>query len=165
MINVKKLSYIALLSAAALIFAYVESLFPPLFASVPGIKMGLPNIVIIFTLYKMGIKEAFTVSLIRLIFASLLFGSLLSLAYSLAGAVLSLTAMVLLKKLDLFSLAGISVVGGVLHNLGQIIVAIFVTNVTEIAYYMIFLAVSGTISGVLIGLTSALLIKRIKLKI
>lgn len=165
MINIKKLSFLALLSAAALVFAYVESLFPPLFASVPGIKMGLPNIAIIFTLYKIGAKEAFIVSFIRLIFASLLFGSLLSLAYSFAGALLSLSAMVLLKKLDVFSLAGISVVGGVLHNLGQIIVAICVTNVSEIAYYMIFLAVSGTISGVLIGLTSALLIKRIKLKL
>ena len=137
---------------------------PSIVASVPGIKMGLPNIAIIFTLYKLGVKEAFTVSLIRLIFASLLFGTLLSFSYSLAGALLSLSVMALLKKVDLFSLAGISVCGGVLHNLGQILVAIFMTGVKEIAYYMIFLAVAGTISGVVIGLTSALLIKRIKLK-
>lgn len=165
MIKTKKLTMLALLSAAALIFAYVESLFPPLVASVPGIKMGLPNIAIIFTLYKFGVKEAFAVSFIRLIFVSLLFGNMMSLWYSLAGAVLSLGVMALLKKLDLFSLIGISVVGGVLHNLGQILVAIALTGVKEIAYYMIFLAVSGTLGGILIGLLSAFIIKRIKLKI
>ena len=165
MIKTKKLTVLALLSAAALIFSYVESLFPPLVASFPGIKMGLPNIAIIFTLYKLGFKEAFAVSFIRLIFASLLFGSLLSFQYSLAGAILSLFVMVLLKKFDLFSLVGISVCGGVLHNLGQIIVAILLTGAKEIAYYMIFLAASGTISGILIGLAASLLIKRLKLKI
>ena len=165
MIKTKKLTVLALLSAAALIFAYVESLFPPLVASIPGIKMGLPNIAIIFTLYKFGVKEAFVVSFIRLIFVSLLFGNIMSFWYSLAGAVLSLSVMAILKKLDLFSLAGISVAGGVLHNLGQILVAILLTGVKEIAYYMIFLAVSGTISGILIGLVSAFIIKRIKLKI
>lgn len=165
MIKTKKLTMLALLSAAALIFAYVESLFPPLVASVPGIKMGLPNIAIIFTLYKFGVKEAFAVSFIRLIFVSLLFGNMMSLWYSLAGAVLSLGVMALLKKFDLFSLIGISVVGGVLHNLGQILVAIALTGVKEIAYYMIFLAVSGTLGGILIGLLSAFIIKRIKLKI
>ena len=165
MIKTKKLTVLALLSAAALIFAYVESLFPPLVASIPGIKMGLPNIAIIFTLYKFGVKEAFVVSFIRLIFVSLLFGNIMSFWYSLAGAVLSLSVMAILKKLDLFSLAGISVAGGVLHNLGQILVAIILTGVGEIAYYMIFLAISGTISGILIGLVSAFIIKRIKLKI
>ncbi len=165
MIKTKKLTVLALLSAAALVFAYVESLFPPLVASVPGIKMGLPNIAIIFTLYKFGVKEAFTVSFIRLIFVSLLFGNMMSLWYSFMGALLSLSVMAILKKLDLFSLAGISVAGGVLHNLGQILVAILLTGVSEIAYYMIFLAVSGTVSGILIGLVSAFIIKRIKLKI
>ena len=165
MIKTKKLTMLALLSAAALIFAYVESLFPPLVASVPGIKMGLPNIAIIFTLYKFGVKEAFTVSFIRLVFVALLFGNMMSLWYSFMGALLSLTVMAILKKLDLFSLTGISVAGGVLHNLGQILVAILLTGVKEIAYYMIFLAVSGTISGILIGLVSAFIIKRIKLKI
>ena len=104
MIKTKKLTMLALLSAAALIFAYVESLFPPLVASIPGIKMGLPNIAIIFTLYKFGVKEAFVVSFIRLIFVSLLFGNIMSFWYSLAGAVLSLSVMAILKKLDLFSL-------------------------------------------------------------
>ena len=165
MIKTKKLTVLALLSAAALVFAYVESLFPPLVASVPGIKMGLPNIAIIFTLYKFGVKEAFAVSFIRLIFVSLLFGNLVSLSYSFAGALLSLSVMAILKKHDLFSLVGISVSGGVLHNLGQILVAILLTGVKEIAYYMIFLAVSGTVSGILIGLASAFIIKRIKLKI
>ncbi|MBE6731540.1 MAG: Gx transporter family protein [Ruminococcaceae bacterium] len=165
MIKTKKLTVLALLSAAALIFAYVESLFPPLVASVPGIKMGLPNIAIIFTLYKFGVKEAFAVSFIRLIFVSLLFGNLVSLSYSFAGALLSLSVMAILKKYDLFSLVGISVSGGVLHNLGQILVAVLLTGVGEIAYYMIFLAVSGTVSGILIGLASAFIIKRIKLKI
>ena len=155
----KKVAYLGLMAALAMILSYVESLFPPLFTAVPGIKMGLPNIVIIFALYRFGLKEAATVSFIRLITVAMLFGTPLTFAYSLAGAVLSLALMALFKKLDLFSTVGVSIIGGVMHNLGQILVAILVMETAEIGYYMIVLAVTGTLSGAFIGLCGAMLIK------
>ena len=150
--------------SAAIAMAYVEVLLPPLFTAVPGIKLGLPNIMIIFVLYKMGAKEAAAVSLVRLIAVSLLFGNPMTLAYSLAGAVLSLTAMALLKKLDRFSVIGVSVAGGILHNVGQILLAMFVLKTVEIGYYLVVLAVAGTIAGVFIGLCGGFAVKRIRLK-
>lgn len=158
----KKVAYLGLMAALAMILSYVESLFPPLFTAVPGIKMGLPNIVIIFALYRFGLKEAATVSFIRLITVAMLFGTPLTFAYSLAGAVLSLALMALFKKLDLFSTVGVSIIGGVMHNLGQILVAILVMETAEIGYYMIVLAVTGTLSGAFIGLCGAMLIKYMK---
>ena len=144
--------------------SYVEFLLPPLFSAVPGIKLGLPNIVIIFTLYRFGLKEAAVVSFIRLAISSMLFGTLVTFAYGFAGAVLSLTVMTLLKKFDFLSTAGVSIAGGVMHNLGQILVAMVLLNTPQIAYYLIVLAITGTISGLFIGLCGALMIKRVPLK-
>lgn len=143
----------------ALILSYVESLLPPIWAAVPGIKMGLPNIMIIFLLYRFGVKEAAAVSLVRLVIVALLFGNVMTLAYSFAGAVLSLLLMWLFKKWDSFSMVGVSIIGGVSHNLGQILVAMLVMQTREIGYYMIVLAVTGTVAGILIGLAGMLLIK------
>ncbi|MBO4354477.1 MAG: Gx transporter family protein [Clostridia bacterium] len=162
--NTQKLALLGISAAIAMAFAYVEVLLPPLFTAVPGIKLGLPNIMIIFVLYKMGVKEAAAVSLVRLLAVSLLFGNPMTLAYSLAGAVLSLTAMALLKKIDRFSVVGVSVAGGILHNVGQILLAMFVLKTVEIGYYLVVLAVAGTIAGVFIGLCGGFAVKRIKLK-
>lgn len=158
----KKVAYMGLLAALALILSYVESLFPPLFTAVPGIKMGLPNIVIIFALYRFGLKEAAAVSCVRLVAVAILFGSPLTFAYSLAGAVLSLLLMALFKRLDIFSTVGVSIIGGVMHNLGQIIVAMIVMETVQLGYYMIVLAITGTLSGAFIGLLGALLLKYMK---
>lgn len=158
----KKVAYMGLLAALALILSYVESLFPPLFTAVPGIKMGLPNIVIIFALYRFGLKEAAAVSCVRLVAVAILFGSPLTFAYSLAGAVLSLSLMALFKRLDIFSTVGVSIIGGVMHNLGQIIVAMIVMETAQLGYYMIVLAITGTLSGAFIGLLGALLLKYMK---
>lgn len=160
--RVKKVAYMGLMAALALILSYVESLFPPIFAAVPGIKVGLPNIVIIFVLYRFGFKEAAAVSLVRLAAVALLFGSVITLAYSLAGAVLSLTLMALCKRFNIFTTVGVSVVGGVSHNLGQIIVAMLIMETAQIGYYMIVLAVTGTLAGVFIGLAGSLLLKYMK---
>lgn len=157
----KKLALLGLSAAIAMALAYVEVLLPPIFSAVPGIKMGLPNIMIIFVLYKMGVKEAAAVSLVRLLAVSLLFGNPMTFSYSLAGAVLSLTAMAVLKKLGIFSTVGVSVAGGVLHNVGQILLAMILLKTAELGYYMIVLAVSGTVSGVLIGLCGGFAVKRI----
>ena len=157
--HTKKLTLLGLLTAIALILSYVEALLPPFFVAVPGIKMGLPNIAIIFVLYRFGLKEAAAVSLVRLAAVALLFGSAMTLIYSLAGAVLSLALMSLLKKSNLFSMIGVSIVGGVSHNLGQILVAMWLMETAEIGYYMIILTVTGTIAGILIGVAGAFVLK------
>jgi heptaprenyl diphosphate synthase len=157
--HTKKLTLLGLLTAIALILSYVEALLPPIFVAVPGIKMGLPNIAIIFVLYRFGLKEAAAVSLVRLAAVALLFGNAMTLIYSFAGAVLSLTLMSLLKRSNLFSMIGVSIVGGVSHNLGQILVAMWLMETVEIGYYMIILTVTGTIAGILIGLAGSFVLK------
>ena len=159
--KVKKITFLGLSAALALLLSYVEFLLPPLFAAVPGIKLGLPNIVIIFVLYRFGLGSAATVSFVRLVISSMLFGNAMTFAYSLAGAVLSLAIMALLKKLDFFSTVGVSITGGVTHNIGQILVALLLLDTPQIAYYMIVLTVTGIISGAFIGLCGAFMIKRI----
>lgn len=147
--------------ALAMIMSYIEVLVPLSFA-VPGIKMGLANIVIIFVLYKFGIKEAALVSLIRVILVSLLFSNVMAMWYSLAGAVLSLSVMWVLKKIDKFSVMGVSVAGGVMHNVGQIIMAIILLGTEQIALYLPVLIITGTVTGIVIGIVSGLVINRFK---
>lgn len=159
--KVKNVATLGLCVALAMIMSYIESLFPLNFA-VPGIKMGLANIVIIFLLYRMGFGAACVVSLIRVFLVSLLFGNVMMMAYSIAGAVLSLGLMFLLKKSGKFSVVGVSIAGGVAHNAGQIIMAIILLGAKQIAYYLPVLAVTGTVTGVLIGIATSIVIKRIK---
>lgn len=157
--DTKKITLSAVMTAFALILSYIEMLLPPIWSAVPGIKMGLPNIAIIFLLYKLSFKYAFSVSIIRTFIVALLFGNVLSLAYSISGAILSVSIMWLLKKTDFFSTVGVSIAGGVFHNLGQIITAIIILGTKEIGYYMIVLIPSGIIAGIFVGLAGALLIK------
>lgn len=159
----KKIALYGLLTALALILSYVESLLPLSF-TVPGIKMGLPNVAILFALYKLDFKSACIISLIRVVLTSTLFSNGFSLVYSAAGAVLSLTVMYLLRRSGKFSVAAVSAAGGVAHNVGQIIVAIFVLETGALIYYLPVLCISGIVTGLLIGLVSALLIKRVDLK-
>lgn len=147
--------------ALAMIMSYIEVLVPLSFA-VPGIKMGLANIVIIFVLYKLGTKEAVLVSVIRVILVSLLFSNAMAMAYSIAGAVLSLVVMWILKKTDKFSVIGVSVAGGIMHNVGQIIMAIILLGTEQIALYLPVLIVTGTITGVVIGIVAGIVINRFK---
>ena len=158
--QIRKLTLLSVLTAAALILSYAESVLPPLFPSVPGIKVGLPNIVIIFVLYRMDVRSAISVSLVRICIAALLFGSPLSFVYSLAGAFLSLTVMALLKKLNILSTVGVSIAGGILHNMGQILAAMLLLQTVQIGYYFLILAMTGTISGLFIGLCGAFMIAR-----
>ncbi len=162
-IKPRTIALMGICAAIAMVLSYVESLIPLSFA-VPGIKLGLANIAVVFVLYKLGAKEAVLVSLIRILWMAVLFGNFLTLAYSVAGAVLSLTAMILLKRSERFSTVGVSVVGGILHNAGQILVAAIVMDTAQIAYYLPVLCVSGIAAGVAIGLVSALLIKRVPVK-
>ena len=152
-------------TALAMILAYVEILLPPLFASIPGIKMGLPNIIIVFLLYRTSNVSAIGVSLVRIVLVSMLFGNTMAFMYSLAGGVLSLLVMILLKRLNFVSTVGVSVAGAVMHNVGQILMAMLLLETSELGYYLVVLTVTGTIAGVLIGLCGAALIKRIPEKI
>ena len=160
----KKVALLGLSIALAMILSFVESQIPALVA-IPGIKVGLANIAVIFTLYKFGIKEAAAVSLVRILLVSVLFGTPLSLLYSLAGGVLSLASMCLLKKLTPLSEIAVSVSGGVMHNIGQIIMASIVLGTNVVGYYLPFLLLSGTLAGIAVGIASALLIKKVDLKL
>jgi len=158
----RRIALLGVLTSVALVLSYLEVMLPPISTAVPGIKMGLPNLIIIFVLYKFGLKEAVTVSLIRVFIVALLFGNVMTLAYSVAGAILSLGLMTLFKKINLFSQIGVSIIGGISHNLGQILVAIFLFDTIQIGYYMIVLSITGTIAGVIIGIISSILVKKLE---
>jgi len=159
----KKLTVMALTTALAMILSFVESQIPA-FVAIPGIKMGLANIAVVFVLYKLGWKEAAMISLIRVFLVTLLFGNLGLIWYSAAGAVLSLAGMMLLKKTGLFSEIAVSVAGGVLHNMGQILVASILLETDLLRYYLPILIVSGVVTGFVIGLLAGILVKRIRVE-
>lgn len=159
--RIRKIAFVGLAAALALLLSYVESLLPPLYAAVPGIKLGLPNVIILYVLYCLGIKYAALVSLIRLCVASLLFGNPVTFVYSAAGAFLSLLVMGILKRIDRLSAVGVSVAGGVAHNLGQVLTAMVLLDTPQIVTYMIVLTATGTAAGIFVGLCGALLVKRI----
>ena len=147
----KKLVTLAVTVSVAMILSFVESRIPA-FVAIPGVKVGLANIAVIFALYKMGWREAIAVSVIRVLLVALLFGSVVSLAYSIAGAVISLSLMILLKKLGFFTEVAVSVVGGITHNVGQILIAFLLLETNVVFYYLPFLMVSGVIAGIGAGL-------------
>lgn len=148
-----------MLTASAMILSYVESLLPSV--GIPGVKMGLANIAVIFVLFRFGWKEAAGVSLVRVVLVSLLFGSVGALLYSLAGAVLSLAVMALLRRADRFTTVGVSVAGGIAHNAGQVLMAMLILETKQLIVYLPVLAIAGIGGGILTGLTAALLIRRI----
>ena len=149
----KRVTTAGVFVALALIFGYVESLIPFNFG-VPGIKLGLANVVVVTALYMMKLPDTILISVIRIVVSGLLFGNLMSLAYSLAGGVLSLLIMILLKKTEKFSVIGVSIAGGVLHNTGQILMAMILTGVSVISYYLPVLIGVGILTGFLIGIVS-----------
>lgn len=160
--NVRKLTCLALIVSFAMILSYIEAKIP-VFVAIPGVKMGLANIAVIFVLYKMGAKEAAVVSVLRIFLISILFGNVESLFFSLMGGLLSFAVMLLLKKLTPLGEVAVSVSGGVMHNVGQIIAAMMLLQTDAVMYYLPFLILSGTIAGVVVGVVSALLIKRVRL--
>lgn len=157
----KRVTFLGLSIALAMILSFVESQIPALVA-IPGIKVGLPNIVMVFLLYRVGWKETVIVSIIRIILVSILFGNVQMMTFSIAGAALSLLGMILLKKLGWFSCIAVSVTGAILHNIGQIIAAVFWTGTAEIAFYLPALLISGTVAGVLIGILAGMMVKRME---
>lgn len=157
----KKLATYGLLVALAFILSYVETLFPlPL--PIPGMKLGLANLVVITALYGMGTKDALAMSIIRIILVGFTFGNLSVMAFSLAGGLLSWFLMAVFKKSKLFSIVGVSIIGGVSHNIGQILMAILIVDNINIVYYLPFLLISGVITGMLIGILGSIIVKRLK---
>ena len=147
----RKIAYRGVFLALALILSYVESLIPFYFG-IPGVKLGLTNLIVVVRLYCTGTKEAFGVSVARILLAGFLFGNLFSILYRLAGGVLSFIVMCLLKKTGRFHVISVSVTGGISHNLGQLIAAAFVVETYDIFYYMPFLLIAGVATGFVIGM-------------
>ena len=149
----KKIPYYGLFAALAILMGYVEMMFPmPI--PIPGVKLGLANVVVIIMMYFMDVKGAFFISLIRVFLSGLLFAGFAGLLYSLAGAMLSFAVMALLKKTGKFSIIGVSLAGGVFHNVGQVAVAAMVVENVKMAYYLPFLLVSGVVTGIVIGIVA-----------
>ena len=155
-----KVAYFGVFTALALIFSYVETLIP-IHLGIPGVKLGLANLIIVITLYKMGIKEAYILSIVRVVLAGFIFGNMFSILYSMSGGLLSLTVMIFLKKTDKFSIMGISMAGGVFHNIGQLIMAAIVLESLSIIYYLPVLLISGVLTGFLIGFIAYEMLKRL----
>lgn len=162
MIDLKtKVAYFGVFTALALIFSYVETLIP-IHLGIPGVKLGLANLIIVITLYRMGNKEAYILSVVRVVLTGFIFGNLFSILYSLAGGLLSLTVMLCLKKTDKFSVMGVSMAGGVFHNIGQLIMAAIVLESLSITYYLPVLLISGVLTGFLIGFIANEMLKRLR---
>ena len=158
----KKLANMAMLVALAMIFSYVESLIPINFG-VPGMKLGVANLVTVTGLYFLEIPEVLAVSVLRVLLTGFLFGNGMSIIYSLAGAVVSLLAMVLVKKMDGISIVvGVSITGGVFHNIGQILVAMAVVENLKLIYYLPVLLVAGTVTGFVIGIVAGKILPVVK---
>ena len=158
--STKRITYTGMFVAIAMVFSYLESMIPVNIA-IPGIKLGLANMVTIVVMYRLRIADAWIVSLVRVMLSSLLFGNMAIMIYSMAGAVLSLLVMSLCSKKDLFGLLGTSILGGVSHNAGQIVMAAFLMKSGNIMLYISVLCISGTIAGVCIGLAGAVLVRKL----
>lgn len=156
----KRTAFYGMFLALALVAGYVEQLIP-INLGIPGVKLGLANIVTMVLLYTVGIRAAAGTTVIRILLAGILFGTGFSIVYSAAGAVLSMLIMVLLKKTKKFSCVGVSVAGGVFHNVGQIVVAILVLETNALVYYLPILIISGVVAGIVIGIISGLLMRRL----
>lgn len=156
--NVKRLVMMALVASVAMVLSAVEMQIPA-FTTIPGVKIGFANIAVIFALYRFGAKEAITISFVRIITIAMLFGNASTLIYSLAGAFLSFSVMLLMKRFTPLSTVSVSVAGGLFHNIGQIIVACLIMETAAIALELPWLFLSGTIAGIAVGVAASFLIK------
>lgn len=155
-----KVAYFGVLTSLALIFSYVETLIPIQFG-IPGIKLGLANLITIIALYQWSAKDAYLISITRVILSGFIFGNLFAILYSLSGGLLSLSMMILFRKTKKFSIYGISMAGGVFHNVGQIIMAMLVIESTTIIGYLPVLLIAGLVTGLIIAVISNGMLKRL----
>lgn len=155
-----KVAYFGVFTSLALIFSYVETLIPVNFG-IPGVKLGLANLIIVTALYKMRLSEVFLLSVVRVVLSGFIFGNYFSILYSLAGGILSLAVMALLKRAGGFSVIGVSIAGGTFHNIGQMIVAMLVVETFSVVYYVPVLLLAGMLTGLVIGVTANEILKRL----
>lgn len=155
-----EVAYFGVFTTLALIFSYVETLIPIQFG-IPGVKLGLANLIIVIALYRMKLSEAYLLSIVRVLLAGFIFGNYFSIIYSLAGGLLSLTVMALLRKKGGFSVIGVSIAGGVFHNIGQLIIASVIVETFSVMYYVPVLLIAGLVTGLLIGIASDGMLKRL----
>lgn len=161
--NTQKIALRAMLIAVAFVLSWVEAQIPTLIA-VPGVKLGLTNLVVLFALYKLSWKDALAINLIRIVLVGVTFGNLFSLWYSLAGGMLSFLGMIFIKKCLHASLVIVSVSGALLHNLGQCVVAAFVIDSASLFYYLPILWAAGAVAGTVLGLVGVLVVKRVPIR-
>lgn len=159
-LRTRRLAVSAMFAALALIFSYVEAIIP-FSVGIPGVKLGIANLVIIIALYEMNMKYAFTINVVRIFVSGLLFNGLFGALYSLSGGIVSLLVMWLLKKTNLFSMVGVSMAGGVAHNLGQLIIASLIVSNFKMFLYFPVLMFSGIISGIMIGIVSYIIYQKL----
>lgn len=157
----KKVAESGMLVALAMIFSYVETLIPFNFG-VPGMKLGLANLAVVTALYLMGAGQAFMISLLRILLISITFGNMSAMMYSLAGGMLSFGAMALLAGRKGFSVVGVSVLGGAMHNVGQLLAAALVVENFQVIYYLPPLLAGGVVTGLLIGLAAGRILPPLK---
>ena len=156
-----KVAYMGVFLALALILSYVESLIPFYFG-IPGVKLGLANLIVVIMLYAVGAKEAFAISMLRILLSGFLFGNLFSILYSFAGGILSFLVMWLVKRTGKFHVMSVSICGGITHNIGQILVASVIVETYSIFYYIPVLLIAGLITGMLIGVIAGEVSDRLK---
>lgn len=156
----RRIAVSAMFAALALIFSYIEAILP-LSTGIPGVKLGIANLVVILALYNMNFRYAMGINVIRILVAGLLFNGLFGALYSLAGGVVSLTVMWLLKRTGLFSMAGVSMAGGLAHNMGQLLVASALVSNLKMFVYLPVLMFSGIAAGILIGITASVVNGRV----
>ncbi|MBD5520579.1 MAG: Gx transporter family protein [Lachnospiraceae bacterium] len=159
----KKTATLGFLLALSMILSYIESILP-LSIGIPGIKLGLPNLIVVILLYLYGEKEALVVNILRIVLTGFMFGNLFAILYALAGALFSFTVMLIMKKTNLFSVTGVSIGGGVFHNIGQLIVAMFVVETYAPIFYLPVLLAAGVATGFIIGVVSMRLMPYIQKK-
>ena len=160
MMKTQKITLLGVLTAGAVIIGIIESFIPSI--GIPGVKLGLANIVILVILYELGALDAIIVNLLRVFLVGLLRGNIFSMGFlmSLTGAVLSLGIMILLHLvIKKFSVIGVSVIGSVFHVTGQILIAMLFLGTVYVVYYLTFIAVSAIITGIFVGITAMLIIR------
>lgn len=155
----KQIAKYGLLTALAIIFGYVEFLIP-VNLGIPGTKLGIANIVVLFALYFIGKRGAFLISLVRIVISGLLFGGVFSMLYSLAGGALSLVVMTILYKNRQISPIGVSIAGGVCHNIGQLIVAVLVASTPSLFSLFPWLVLVGAVTGAINGALTLIILRR-----
>ena len=158
---IRKIATLGMLTALAMVLGFVETLIP-INLGIPGMKLGLANLIVIIAFYLFDIKTGVIVSLLRIVLIAMTFGNISMMFYSISGAALSLLCMILAKQIKGFSMVGIIIIGGIMHNVGQIICAAFVVRTNGVFTYLPVLMIAGVVSGMLIGIAASLVIVRVK---